>query len=135
MIMENSIYEMARELAYAVLSTDEGKKVAETRYIFDNNEEARQKLLDYNTYREAVNMRVQEGSISEEELKAEGSRLTQMIAELKKNTIINDMVQAESEFNAVINRVMTIFQSTITGECDDDGCGCTGSCSSCSGCH
>lgn len=133
--MENSIYDMARELAYAVLSSDEGKKVAETRYIFDNNEEARQKLLDYNTYREAVNMRVQEGSISEEELKAEGSKLSQMIAELKKNSIINDMVQAEGEFNAVINRVMTIFQSTITGECDDEECGCTGSCSSCSGCH
>ena len=133
--MENSIYEMARELAYAVLSSDEGKKVAETRYIFDNNEEARQKLLDYNTYREAVNMRVQEGSISEEELKAEGSKLSQMIAELKKNSIINDMVQAEGEFNAVINRVMTIFQSTITGECDDEDCGCTGSCGSCSGCH
>lgn len=133
--MENSIYDMARELAYAVLSSDEGKKVAETRYIFDNNEEARQKLLDYNTYREAVNMRVQEGSISEEELKVEGSKLSQMIAELKKNSIINDMVQAEGEFNAVINRVMTIFQSTITGECDDEECGCTGSCSSCSGCH
>ena len=133
--MENSIYEMARELAYAVLSSDVGKLVAETRYIFDNNEEARQKLLDYNTYREAVNMRVQEGSISEEELKAEGSKLSQMIAELKKNSIINDMVQAEGEFNAVINRVMTIFQSTITGECDDEECGCTGSCSSCSGCH
>lgn len=133
--MENSIYEMARELAYAVLSSDEGKKVAETRYIFDNNEEARQQLLSYNTYREAVNMRVQEGSITEEEMKAEGSRLSQMITELKKNTIINDMVQAEGEFNALINRVMTIFQSTITGECDDENCGCTGSCGSCSGCH
>lgn len=133
--MENSIYEMARELAYAVLSSDEGKKVAETRYIFDNNEEARQQLLSYNTYREAVNMRVQEGSITEEEMKAEGSRLSQMITELKKNTIINDMVQAEGKFNALINRVMTIFQSTITGECDDENCGCTGSCGSCGGCH
>lgn len=133
--MNNSIYEQARELAYAVLSTDEGKKVAETRYIFDNNEEARQQLLDYNTYREAVNMRVQEGSISQDELKAEGSKLTEMVAELKKNPVINDMVQAESEFNNVINRVMNIFQSTITGECDDEECGCTGSCSSCGGCH
>lgn len=133
--MDNSIFEQARELAYAVLSTDEGKKVAETRYIFDNNEEARQQLLDYNTYREAVNMRVQEGSITQEDLKAEGTKLSEMVAELKKNPVINDMVQAESEFNAVINRVMSIFQSTITGECDDEDCGCTGSCSSCGGCH
>lgn len=133
--MENTIYDKARELAYEVLSTDEGKRVAETRYIFDNNPEARQKLLDYNTYREAVNMRVQEGSISQEELKKEGSRLTEMIAELKKNEIINDMVQAESEFNAVINRVMAIFQATITGECEDNEGGCPGSCGSCGGCH
>lgn len=134
--MDKNIYDMARELAYAVLSSDEGKKVAETRYIFDNNEEARQQLLSYNTYREAVNMRVQEGSISEEEMKAEGSRLSQMIEELKKNDIIYDMVKAEGELNALINRVMTIFQSTISGECEsDEDCGCTGSCSSCSGCH
>ncbi|MDO5388046.1 MAG: YlbF family regulator [Clostridia bacterium] len=133
--MDNSIYDMARELAYAVLSTDEGKKVAETRYIFDNNEEARQKMLDYNTYREAVNMRVQEGSISQEEMKAEGTKLSQMIAELKANSIINDMVQAEGEFNAVINRVMNIFQATITGECEDENGGCTGSCGTCGGCH
>lgn len=133
--MENSIYEQARELAFAVLSTDEGKKVAETRYIFDNDEKSRQQLLDYNTYREAVNMRVQEGSISQDDLKAEGSKLTEMIQELKKNTIINDMIQAESEFNQVINRVVSIFQSTITGECEDEEGGCTGSCSSCSGCH
>ncbi len=133
--MENSIYDMARELAYAVLSCDEGKKVAETRYIFDNNEEAVQQLLDYNTYREAVNARVQEGSITQEELKAEGSKMSQMVAELRKNSIINDMVVAESEFNAVINRVMSIFQSTITGECDENEGGCTGSCASCSGCH
>lgn len=133
--MENSIYEQARELAYAVLSSDEGKRVAETRYIFDNDEEARQQLLDYNTYREAVNMRVQEGTISQDEMKAEGSRLSEMIAELKKNKVINDMVQAESELNAVINKVMAVFQSTITGECSDEDCGCTGSCSSCSGCH
>ena len=133
--MGNSIFEQARELAYAVLSSDEGKKVAETRYIFDNNEEARQQLLNYNTYREAVNMRVQEGSISQEDLKAEGSKLTEMINDLKKNQIINDMVQAESEFNAVINKVMSIFQATITGDCEDEASGCTGSCSSCSGCH
>ena len=133
--MENTIYEKARELAYEVLSTDEGKKVAETRYIFDNNEEARQKLLDYNTYREAVNMRVQEGSITEDELKKEGSKLTQMIAELKRNEIISNMIQAESELNTVINRVMTIFQATITGECEDNEGGCTGSCSTCGGCR
>lgn len=133
--MENSIFEQARELAYAVLASDEGKKVAETRYMFDNNEEARQQLLNYNTYREAVNMRVQEGSISQEDLKAEGSKLTEMINDLKKNQIINDMVQAEGEFNAVINKVMSIFQATITGECEDEAGGCTGSCSSCSGCH
>ena len=134
--MDKNIYDMARELAYAVLSSDEGKKVAETRYIFDNNEEARQQLLSYNTYREAVNMRVQEGSITEDEMKAEGSRLSQMIDELKKNEVIYDMVKAEGEMNALINRVIEVFNSTITGECSsDEDCGCSGSCSSCSGCH
>ncbi len=134
--MEKNVYELARELATAVLETKEGQKVSEARFIFDNNEEARQQLLDYNIYKDAVNSRIEEGQLSREEMQKEGGKMAQMVDELKKNPIINDMVKAEAEFNMLVNRVIGIFQASLTGEDEnEDGCGCSGGCGSCSGCH
>ncbi len=128
-----TVFEKARDLANSLLESEQGKKMKETQYIFDGNAEARQQLLDYTNYREAINTRVQSGELTEEEMKSEAKKLQAMITELKKNPIINDMVVAEGEFRAVVNRVMSIFNSTLSGEIDEGGC--SGQCSSCSGCH
>ncbi len=128
-----TIFEQARDLANALLESEQGKRMRETQYIFDGNDEARQQLLDYNNYRDAINTRLQSGELSEDEMKAEGKRLQEMIAELKKNPIINDMVIAEGNFSALVDQVMNIFNATLTGDIPEGGC--NGHCSGCSGCH
>ncbi len=129
-----NVFEQARELANSLLESEQGKKMKETQYIFDGNEEARQQLLDYNSYREAINTRVQSGELSEDEMKAEAKKLREMLTELKKNPIINDMVVAEGNFRMLVDRVMNIFNFTLSGE-DVSEEGCNGQCSGCSGCH
>ncbi len=128
-----TVFEQARELANSLLESKQGKRMKETQYIFDGNDEARQQLLDYTNYREAINTRVQSGELTEEEMKAEAKKLQAMITELKKNPIINNMVNAEGEFRALVNQVMSIFNSTLSGDIEEGGC--NGNCSGCSGCH
>lgn len=128
-----TIFEQARDLANALLESEQGKKMKETQYIFDGNEEARQQLLDYTNYREAINTRIQSGELSQEEMKSEAKKLQEMITELKKNPIINDMVIAEGNFRTLVDQVMNIFNSTLTGDIPEEGC--NGQCSGCSGCH
>lgn len=128
------IFQMARDLANALLESEQGIKMQETQFIFDGNEEARQKLLDYNTYRETISYKAQSGELNEEEIKAESGKLSIMIEDLKKNHIINDMIIAEGNFNNLVNQVMGIFEGTLKGESTESG-GCSGGCGGCSGCH
>ena len=50
---------------------------------------------------------------------------------LKANAVIKEYIEARDEYEAMMNEVNTILTSAVSGE----GGGCSGNCSSCSGCH
>jgi cell fate (sporulation/competence/biofilm development) regulator YlbF (YheA/YmcA/DUF963 family) len=127
-----TVYELARELGNKMLESDEGKRMADARYIFDGNKEAQAQLFNYSNYKAALQEKYNNGTLNEEELANESVKLGEMMEELKKNPIITDMLDAETEFSVMVNQVMSILNATITG---NEGNGCSGSCASCGGCH
>lgn len=48
---------------------------------------------------------------------------------------IAELTAARSEFNALIGQINQVLQFIVTGRMTDEEGGCSGSCSSCSGCH
>lgn len=126
------IYNKARELAELLLQTDEGKAMADARFIYEGNEEAKKLLFNYSQYRDGVQVKMESGTFSQEEFEKEKEKLDAMIAEVRANPIIADMINAENQFNALANQVMNVFKATIMGQ-DEDSCG--GNCGSCGGCH
>ncbi len=131
----NTVFDKARELAEMLLESEQGKKMNDARYVFECNEDAKAQLINYTNYRQAVQMKIDSGELSEEETKKESEKISAMIKEMQANPIINDMVAAESDFNMYVNRVMSVFQATLQGMPENEEGGCTGSCSSCGGCH
>lgn len=129
----DTVFEMARDLATALLESEAGKKVNDARYIFDCNEDAQKQLFEYSNFRTTLETGIQNGSLNEEEIDAQVKILDQMGAELNKNEIVADMVKAEDEFNKFVTQVMNVFNATLSG--DSNGGGCSGSCSTCGGCH
>ena len=127
-----TVYELARELGNKMLESDEGKKMADARYIFDGNKEAQSQLFNYSNYKNALQEKYNNGTINEDELAKESVRLGEMLEEVKKNPIIMDMLDAETEFSVMVNQVMSILNATITGQSEES---CSGNCSGCSGCH
>ena len=132
--MMETVFDKARELAEMLLESEQGKKMNDARYIFDNNEEAKTQLLNYTNYKQAVQMRIDNGDLSQDEMEKESQKLSAMIKEMQANPVINDMVAAESDFNMFVNHVMSVFQATLQGDVEAGG-GCSGSCSTCGGCH
>lgn len=130
-----TVFDKARELAEMLLESEQGKRMNETRYIFECNEAARAELLNYTNYMQAAQMRIGEGGLSQEETDKETQKLREMRKRLQANPIINDMVAAESDFNLFVNHVMSVFQATLQGDPEGADSGCTGSCSTCGGCH
>ena len=52
--------------------------------------------------------------------------------------MIDDIVElttARGEFNALIGQINQVLQFIVTGRMTEDGSDCTGSCSTCGGCH
>ncbi len=129
----NHIFDSARKLAEAMLETDEGKALYDARYIFEGDEEAQKMFADYAQYRNIVQMKANNDDITEEELANENKIISQRIKELQQNKTIRELFIAEQNFNNITEHVMNVFYSTIRG--DDGISGCTGSCSTCGGCH
>ncbi len=129
-----TIFEKTREIATLLLSTDEGKALNDARYIFEGDNMAQMLMSDYSLYRQNVQNRMAEGSLSEEELEKENEVLAAKIKELQENEVIKQYFIAEQNFNNIVNHVMNVFNATIAGEADFAG-GCSGSCSTCGGCH
>lgn len=127
-----TVYELARELGNKMLESDEGKKMADARYIFDGDKEAQSCLFNYSNFKNAIQEKYDNGTINDEELAAESAKLAEMAEEVKKNSVIMDMLDAETKFSVMVNQVMSILNATITGQSED---GCSGCCSGCSGCH
>lgn len=129
-----TIFEKTRELATLLLSTDEGKSLNDARYIFEGDNTAQMLMSDYSLYRQNVQNRMADGSLSEEELEKENEVLAAKIKELQENEVIKQYFIAEQNFNNIVNHVMNVFNATIAGEADFAG-GCSGSCATCGGCH
>ncbi len=129
-----TVFDKARELAEMLLESEQGKKMNDARYIFESNEKAKAELLNYTNFMQAVQMRISENNLSQEEINKESEKLREMRKKLQANPIINDMVAAESDFNLFVNHVMNVFQATLQGD-PEGGAGCSGSCSTCGGCH
>ena len=86
-------------------------------------------------YSNAVKQKYADGILNDEDLEREKLKLAEMMEELKANSIIMDMLDAETQFSMLVNQVMTIINSTVSG--DEGGCSScsSGGCAGCSGCH
>lgn len=126
------IFRLARQLGEKIIETEQAKNMADARFIFDNDEEAQKLLFDYNDYRNKMQEKMEKGEMDQEEFKRVSEEINEKIKELKAHPVVGQMVRTENEFNYFVNQVMNILKATIQGE--EEG-GCSGSCSSCSGCH
>jgi cell fate (sporulation/competence/biofilm development) regulator YlbF (YheA/YmcA/DUF963 family) len=129
-----TVYDNARKLAEELLETEIGKKYTDAKFVFDNNEEAKQKLREYNDFRESKMRAMKADRLSASEIDEAKEQITAMANELRANEVINEMVLAENQFNYFVQNVMNVFNATLTGNMSEDS-GCTGSCGSCGGCH
>jgi cell fate (sporulation/competence/biofilm development) regulator YlbF (YheA/YmcA/DUF963 family) len=130
-----TVYDMARELAEKLLETPEGKAVTEKRAIFDNDEQAQERLREYNLRKASLNEKVKAGYMTAEQIENATLELKGRVEELKNDEVIGGMAKAEAEFSEIVNSVINVFQATLNGESEFSQNGCSGNCSGCSGCH
>lgn len=127
-----TVYEKARELGEMLLETKEGKRLYDAKFVYKEDLEARKALTEYMQYRNILQSKVNTGSVSEEQIKDEIEKLNEIGKKARENKVVAELMDAEEEFSKIVNSVLGILKDTVL---ENEEGGCSGSCSSCGGCH
>ena len=135
--MNLEIFEKSRELGELLVASDEYKKVQQAEEAFNSDEFAQAKVAEFNELQQNVQNMMQTPDPDQAAIAAEADRLRNMQAELIEMPSVKAMNDAQTEFSNLLGQVNQVLRFIITGQTEEpesEG-GCTGSCSSCSGCH
>lgn len=126
------IFEKARELGQAIIESEEFKALKAAEQAQENDEEALALLKEYSDVRSKLAEEIRKGDVSEERTAEIREELEEAYERMTTNDIITAYINAQRTFQAVIDQMNSILSFHITGQMPG---GCSGSCSSCSGCH
>lgn len=128
---KEQIFEKAKELADLIAYSDEKKAAQEASRMLMEDAEASDLINGYNEKREAKLAEYKDKQPTAEEVEAVNEYLQTEFNKTMENAIIRNYVEASRNFEMLLTQMDNIIKQGIS---DNNG-GCSGSCSSCSGCH
>lgn len=128
------VLNQAEMLAEAILESNEyiTMRLAEQAAMRDEN--ATQLIASYSEKRQAVESLLADANMDHGALAQAGQELQEVERAIDECEVLNKMREANEAFNAMMKKVNSIIRYVVTGEEEQEE-GCTGSCSTCSGCH
>lgn len=132
------IIKMARELGKAIQQDERYTAYMAAKDANDKDEELQELIGDFNLKRMNINQEMSNPEKSEERLKKLDEELKEIYAQIMGNDGMIAFNTAQNELEQLIGDVNQIITMCANGE-DPDTCqvqhGCSGSCSTCGGCH
>lgn len=126
------IFEKARELGQAIVESEEYKALKKAEQEQEQDAEALQLLQDYSAVRTKLAEEINKGDVGEERMTQIREELETAYEKMTTNDHITAYINAQRTFQAIIDQMNSIISFHITGKIPG---GCSGSCSSCGGCH
>ena len=131
--MAESIMNAAETLGKLIGESEERKRATIAVNALMNNETAAKLMMDYNELRQKEMMKLQVKEPTKEELEAFQTLMQTEFKKLAENEIVAEYMEANKAYEALVKRVNGVLGYYINGE-EPEG-GCSGSCSTCGGCH
>lgn len=138
------IIEMTRNLGVEIQKSEAYKKFASAKKTNDEDKQLQEDIGQFNVIRMEIDRLLSEENKEEdkEKVKSKIGELNLKLKEVYSKIMASDsMVNynvAKTELDTLVNQINAIITMTVNGEdpltCDISA-GCSGSCSTCSGCH
>lgn len=128
------VLNQAEMLAEAILESEEyiSMRLAEQAAMRDEN--ATQLIAAYSEKRQTIENLLADANMDHGALAKAGQELQDVEHAIDACEVLTKMRESNDAFNAMMKKVNSIIRYVVTGEEEQEE-GCTGSCSSCSGCH
>ncbi|MBQ3052463.1 MAG: YlbF family regulator [Clostridia bacterium] len=126
-----------RELGQAIQQDERFIRFAKAKLASDSNTELQSAIGEFNITRMEIERLNEEGS-DEVKMKMLNEKLREIYGKIMSSEAMVEFNTAKVELDQMMNEINIIISKTLEGEdpltCDLDT-GCTGSCSTCGGCH
>lgn len=129
------VIEAARELGNALMEDKRCKRLQVAKAANDSDAQLQELIGEFNLKKIQMNneFNKKQEEQSKEKLSAIEKELKEVYAKIMATDSMKEFTEAKKDMDELVGHINTIIQMSISGEVD--GGGCTGSCSSCSGCH
>ena len=129
------VEQIARQLAEELVKSEYGQAFIAAKQAYDKDLDAQNMLKEYVDKQEDFQNRLVQGTITEEEKEAFYDEINKLNGEIREHGTSGALYKAESEFNEYTQSIFGIITAALQNAIAPENAGCTGSCSSCSGCH
>ncbi|MDO4731090.1 MAG: YlbF family regulator [Clostridia bacterium] len=132
------ILQLAREIGKEIQKDQRYIDYHQAKEITDNDKELKDLLKEFDKIRENITKEAQDQNRDEAKLNKLNEKIKDHYAKIMSNENMIRFNAAQAQISALLNNVTTIISRSVSGENPDEidlGENCTGSCSTCSGCH
>lgn len=129
---------MARELGHAIQEMKSYQEMMRLSDECDNDRELQSMVEEFNELKGKINQEIMSDERDDDKIGEMDKRLREVYSLITAHPKMKDLSEAKDTFSETFNYVSQIITAAANGENPDTvelSAGCTGSCSSCSGCH
>lgn len=130
--------ELAREIGREIQKDEAYIKMRLAQQVSEEDEELQNLVGEFNLKRMAISNEASKVDRDDGKLEELNKELRHLYAEIMKNEKMANYNAAKQQFDTKLQRVLAIINNSAEGddpETTDYTGGCTGSCSTCGGCH
>lgn len=132
------VIEKARELGKAIQQDERFIRYAKARLANDSDSALQEAIGQFNIARMELDREVNSENKDDEKVKSLNENLRKVYGDIMSSPAMVEYNTAKAELDTMVNEVNVIISKSVDGE-DPETCdlhsGCTGSCSTCGGCH
>ena len=132
------VTQMARELGKAIQSDERFIRYAKAKLANDNDADLQNAIGNFNIKRMELEKAASEEEKNEEAVKTLNEELRKIYGEIMSSAPMVEYNTAKALLDQMMNEVNIVISKSLDGEDPETlsvESGCTGSCSTCGGCH
>lgn len=132
------VIEKVRELGKAIQQDERFIRYAKAKLANDNDKDLQAAIGNFNITRMELDREISSENKDDEKVQKLNDELRRVYGEIMSAPAMVEYNTAKAEVDSMVNDINVIISKCLDGE-DPDTCdtnsGCTGSCSTCGGCH
>ena len=130
----SKVTDCARALGEAIVASEEYKNMQLAEQAAMSDPAVAEGMSRYLELKEALGNAMCQPDCDAEVLSRYGKEMDEVQQKLNAMPVVDAMTSARQQFSELMNQVNSVLEFIITGEIQQGG-GCSGNCSGCSGCH